>query len=264
MHRHSLPFWVLLAVAVAVVVAGCARAERVETDPRWPLAWRGLDLYRHDGELAYASNAGAAAEICSLAREVADEFRERTGAEPAAWIHIAVDRGDPSIVAAAGTDHEALLRAMGEVVPGDGSHPGAPDVPPGVEVEVVYALVPFVLPPGTLGPLPADDAPDAEREWVETLIPTSGRLVESTDRLIDAALEAEGVGFWERLVIAPILPFLKGKMRERIEGLLRFALFGYQVASVAEWSPEERRAHLDRYSADLGLDEDSGPLPEVE
>jgi len=248
-----------LSGLLLLAAVGCGGAERVEADPHWPVSWQELDLYRHEHELAYASSGGAAAEICSLAREVSDDFRERTGAEPVGWIHVVSDRGDPSVVAAAGKSYSTLVGEMNALV-GDpaGAREIGPDLPAGVDPALAYALMPIVVPAGAL--LPAHPEPTPIR--CETLLPTSARLGESLDRLIDAGLDQEGIPTWKRILIAPFLSYAKGVMRRKLEGVVRLALFRAQVESNPAWSAEERAAFVAAYSETLGLEEEWEPPPE--
>jgi hypothetical protein len=239
----------LAPFAALLLPLGCSSAERVQSDAHWPVEWRGLALYRHEGELAYASSGGAAAQVCALAHEVAGEFRTITGAEPTAWIHVAVDRGDPPIVDDPAARFPGLLRESralsGEPVRREDFH-STTDAP--VAPETLFAMLPLVLRRGTLGPEGSPDVP------FRTLLPTSDRLAECIDELFDAALEEEGVGFWERTLLAPVLPFAKRAMRRELEKVARLTLFQAQVAARPDWPADEREAYLTAYREAIGLD----------
>lgn len=250
MRRESLA---IAPILLGLAAVGCARADRVAEHPTIPLTFQGLDLYRHRDELAYASSSGAAAEICSVAREVSDAFRERTGAEPVGWIHVVTDRGDPSVIAGAGKSHESLMVEMKTFL-GEPAGPREvrPDTPPGVDPELAYALIPIVVPAGALlPPLPGEAAVRCE-----TLLPTSARLDESLDRLVGAALDHEGVSAWKRILVAPFLSIAKGVMRRKLEGLVRLSLFRIQIESNLAWSASERAAFVAAYAETLGLEEE--------
>jgi hypothetical protein len=245
-----------------------------------PAAWRGLTLYGCERAWIYAADAREADAAARLVEAAAEDFRARAEREPPARLLVLADgegwmpHGDP---------HRRFeLRCAGEAILGAAPESGpysdlAESLSTGssggsgarlrssfrtweeleraaerahVEPRVLLAMGAHPIAPASLGA--ESGLPDGLGGLCDAfvLLPTRACLSAAIEETTDAALR-HGASPAKRLLVAPALPFARGKAVDALQAEQKVLLFEIFALRATEWPAEERARRARRYRAEL-------------
>ncbi len=259
-------------LTVALLAAACRSGLPVKPFPDGPLGAGALGRTAFSSPHAtlLARDEDAAQDAADFAARVAGDFEERTGRPAAARV---------LIVAGSGGWIDGLPRRLELAEQGDAALRAEP--PPTAErlallsAELLGEQAGLGLPPALLLALRADvlrvadldslGLPPAAAEAFDwgLGLPTEDELEESVELSIDAALEQDEVTFAMRLLVAPLLPFVRGAMEDALRAEMQGVLFLMHAAAQPDWSVAERLDAADDYVAEL-TDEEGTQRPLVQ
>ncbi|MGE4613883.1 MAG: hypothetical protein AAEJ46_06075 [Planctomycetota bacterium] len=219
--------------------SGCRQVEKIEIERDLPLRAWDRDLYESEGVLVYASSSSAAREIAKIADRAANSFQNLADEEPRKLIYIAVAPGDTTSDEMLQAGIEGLSRVSGKSVPDiresmiDEAQRNSGDGFDGDEV-VFRALLGMI--PGIVD-APLKRPPDVWKDAV--IIPTSSRVSKGFDTVIEFIVEKEQIGFFERLLMAPVIAIAKGYFRKILDAIQEAVILGLHAQGREDW-PQER------------------------
>ncbi len=259
LQRRSIGQFALLWGVGSLLLCGCQVAERVETSEVWPLNWNERELFSHEGQLAYATSGSAAAEAAKVVIEVADQFREITGEEPGSLLLIVLDEDDSPPVEQFADRLPEVIEESRHILGSDSETPfelpiSGGNEPP-ISVEQLVTLVPLFSKPGTISPLPFT----ATDTLFVALVPTTDHRASVITDLINAALEAQDLGFWQRTLMSPVLPVVKRLARKLVEKISQVFIFQSLLTEFPQWTREEKDHYRSVFIERVGIDPDTLP-----
>ncbi len=256
---------VALVGLLSVVVTGCHTAERVVEHERFASLWKGLSLYRVDDQIVYATSAGAADDLQELAVGVAAEFESLTGGAAASLVLIAREDGQLLLADDLDAELEAVIIENALVLDRDRDpqeavaefrremkreEQGASTML-GMRPSVVRtsSLFESMVTPGAVSEEldKPNDTPSGEPS-LAVIVPTDRYLGDVVAQMIDLGLEREKVGWGKRVLMAPLMPMVRGMLRDQMRELFRMTLFSAH-AECQDWTDEVRREHVEAYTA---------------
>ena len=242
-----------------MLLCGCRVADRVETNEVWPLSWNDRELYSHEGQLAYATSGSAAAEASDVVIEVASQFQEITGEVPRSLLLVVLDEDDPFPIEQFADRLPEIMEQSQNILGSDSEAPfelsnsRRGELP--ISLEQVITLVPLFSNPGTISPLPLS----ATDTLFVAMVPTSDHRASVITDLIDVALEAQDLGFWQRTLMSPVLPVVKRLARKLVEKISQVFIFQSFLTEFPQWDQEEKQRYRSIFFERVGLDRDSLP-----
>ncbi len=248
-------------LAVLLLLAACSSLPEVSpaAGGPWPASWAGRTPFAHEHAVILARNEADAREAAATTARTAADFRARTGREPTARVLVIAGAGgwgrDDAHRMALGQRGQAELE--GEPAPDDAAlAQAAADLTreaakTGVPVALLLTLQGAALTPAML-----DEElglPQAARAACDAVLvlPLRDEVSEALEQLMDAALSQEDVTFAQRLLMAPILPFVRGAMVDALLAVHAGRLFAMHAATQPDWSPEQRRELAEAYAEAL-------------
>jgi hypothetical protein len=225
----------------------------------WPASWAGRAPFVHGQAVIYARGEAEAREAADVAARTAADFGARTGREPAARVLVIAGaggwgrddahrlalavRGQAALDGEPPPDAAALARAQADLV----READETGVPPALLLALQgAALTPDML-DGELGlPTAARAACDAV-----LVLPLRDETEEALGQLMDAALAREEVSFAQRLLMQPLLPFVRGAMVDALLAVHAGRLYALHAAAQTDWSPGLRAELAADYAEDL-------------
>lgn len=246
-HTHSAFFTILMSFA-----AGCAPAVVLDAPEHWPAEQAQRRLYHTPDAYIYASSGAAAGEADRLVRSVGRRFERVTGrAAPKCLLFVTDTHDEPPV------DGIDALFEMAEALGGDpGRNAEVADARPdwpeqraqaqesGLDLNLLIAAMPVPLTREqliqTLG-FPAGPAATVEAALI---IPTRGAIRRFIHTTLEAALRQEEIGLAERLLFAPLLPMVEGKVVEEMSRARDRVLIERFVEAQTDWDEETRRAKM--------------------
>ncbi len=279
----------LLPIALFLVAVDCHSlpAAHATTRSDLPARFQVWTLFEVQGQLVYALNKDDAAKAAALAREVSDDFRTRTAREPSARLLIIADhdvwlpggdlcrrielmrKGESALRPGSDEPDDSDSAAAGNASgrQGTGKHPStscekmrAESAQLGLDPRDMLCMVshPVLLTRLVLDfGMPAD-AP-LNWDWA-VLLPTRHCVEAGMTHVMDAALKQE-LSFGQRLLMAPMLPFVRSAAADALIDEQRLLLFELHATAQADWSLEQRDKFKREYEAALGSDDKAGPSP---
>jgi hypothetical protein len=265
-------------LSFAAALAGCsAPASTARAGlAALPETWQSRHPYLAGDAAILAHDDSEAEEAGRLIGEVAADFRRRTGRTPSPRLLVIVgNRGwlgdaDPCLELRVGVLGDAILDGRPE--------PSAAELERrceelrdaaarvGLEPRTLLALKPDALASDAfvkqLG-LPASS--EAAFDWA-IVISTEEELVRAVRAMVDAAIEKEELNPTQRTLLAPLLPWMRGRAVDAARGTIKSVLFAVHASAQADWSREERRREVDAYAKAIGAERGGagGPGPRSE
>lgn len=245
------------AGAALALLAGCSAAPTVApvAHDALPDTWRGRSAYATTHAIVLARDEGDARQGAGLSAEVAAAFRERTGRRASARVLLVM--GCRDVTDELSGRVEARLRGHAALDGRGMPSPGQVDralaelhekgKETGVPPDLLLALEPDVVRAGDLAhflslPPAAGDAFD----WC-LVLPTSAELEDAIERSTGAALESQDLSFGERLLAAPLLPFVRSAMQDAVGAIARGRLYAAHAVQQADWTEARRRSEIEAY-----------------
>ena len=205
---------------LGLFLAGCSS---VAWQPRpTEQMWRGASLWCAEGITIAARTESDAEEMLGVHFRLWAAFAAIGEAPPSAPLILAVAADDEPLLgdglrtmqALAGWFQEAL--GTGRVPVGDHTN-----LPPDASKEMVAGLAKIVAAPVPLtAPEVALPASWQQRATWAVVVPTDGTTVAVADMLLDEGLAKEDIGFGQRLLMAPLMPWIRGMMRDQFRELV--------------------------------------------
>lgn len=234
-------------IAGLLLLAACRSLPEVQRagDGPWPANWAGRTPYVHGQAVILARSEADAREAADLAARTAADFRARTGREPAERVLVIAGaggwgrddaqrnalgvRGQAALDGEPEPDAAALAQAQAELF-GQAAEGGVP-------VALLLTLQGAVLTPDMLdGELGLPAAARAACDGV-LVLPLRDETEEALEQLMDAALANEDVSFAQRLLMTPILPFVRGAMVDALQAEHAGRLYALHARAQPDWSP---------------------------
>ena len=240
---HAARSWSLLLA----VLAGCGSTHWTPLPPDWPDTWQGRRVHSTPDALVVAMDQHGAEQAHAVVATLRELWRSEQGADPGRGLVVAMDAG--ADLPAAGPEqwlrkvtgwHRQTLRL--EPMPERLQTLQPPeDVP--VDLAVLARIAAGGVPPDNDLALPARWL--AEVRWV-LVLPTRDCIDAMVDEVIDKGMAAKA-SFAQRLLVAPFLPMLKGRLRGQIEQEVHLRALEILCG------PDGDRATLRRVAARAGL-----------
>jgi hypothetical protein len=239
-----------------LVLVACSSTSTVAPETEGPLAAGALgrQAFRGPHGPLLARNADDAADVAALMAEAAGDFRARTGREPSARLLVLAGAGGWG-----SSDEERFIVGQRAQTALDGEPPLSPaeevsqtgnfleeseesHVPPAVMLTMrptpllPSQLIDLGLPPELTGPV----------DW-GLVLPTPDELDEAVELAIDLALENEDIGFGQRMLIVPFLPFARGAMADAMRAAAKGTVFAMHAAAQPDWDVAHRKEEVQAY-----------------
>jgi len=250
--RRSLPALLLLAA--------CSSGPPVLPESGGPLGAGafGRQAFRCEHGQLLARDADDASDVAGLLADAAADFRERTGRQPSARLLVLAGAGgwgesdeqrfvlgqrgqtalDGQPPLSAAEEAEQTRDFLHEA---DESH-----MPPAV----MLTLRPAALQPAALVELGLPAEAVAALDW-GLVLATSDEVEDAVELLTDTALEHEDIGFGQRLLITPFLPFMRGAVSDAVLAAAKGVIFATHAAAQADWDSARRNSEVQAYLAAL-------------
>ena len=236
-----------LIVLAGLSLCGCSSAERVSEDPDWPLEFAERRLYRDQGRMIYATSASRASEGVRTLLRLEEDYREITGAEPAAIVSVVLG---PSEVLPL-RDRErylALLEENPRLM--EGLNVSQPEGEVEFSPEAFATMTPGVF---RADQLIGEVDPRFASARV-SFLPTESQRRSVVRDMIEQGMDAQEIPLWKRLLIAPFLGMVADPITEKFGQLHDLMwLQGRAVEHDPAWSEEELKQFRDLYSEKIGL-----------
>ena len=204
------------ALALCLVLPACSSVEWRE--PTSTAALGGATL--HEAELAAvaATNEAEAAEVYTFYAGIVAAMRTAGLPSPTRPLLLTTEAGGTTPLGDADATFDAVRTWLPAHGPTFGPPPDAAEVPRAVAVAFLAIAMPREA---QLDRLPAD--------WVQRydtvqLVPSDACLSTAADAAIDIGLEREQIGFGKRLLLAPFLPMIRGRLRDELRRQHRLTL----------------------------------------
>ncbi len=250
------------ASLLSCALAGCTTAERVQSHATLATSWKHVTLYQSNEQFAYATSAGAADELNELAASVALDFKRLTATEPATLIMIARDVEDPPFLDDFQAEFTWLVNesaaVFGQAVDAKSEFNTVVQqmTSQGVDPAIGAGIRPFIIRTSALsesaeGEQGAESSAPTGSPYA-AILPTTDYLDAAIEAMMAASMKRERVTWAQRLLLAPMMPSMKSKMRRTMLGVCRATLFSSH-AKAQGWTDEESRKHVDAYVEQLGL-----------
>lgn len=219
--------------------SGCRQVDKIEIERDLPIRAWDRNLYESEGVLVYASSSSAAREIAVIADRAANSFQHLAEEEPRNLIYIAVAPGDATSDEMLQAGLEGLSRVSGKSVPdirksmiGEARRKSGDEID-GDDV-VLRALLGMI--PGIVDS-PVKRPPEIWKDAV--IIPTAARISDGFDTVIEFVVEKEQIGFFERLLMAPVIAIAKSYFHKIIDSVQEAVILGIHAQGRDDW-PQER------------------------
>jgi hypothetical protein len=249
----------MLSPGIGLLCAACAPTRLRERPAEWPEFVGPRRLYNTPGAFIYARKPDSAGEAERLITAIADQFTCDTDAAPGKGLVLVTDADDPLIL----EDRELLfeLIAWADVLHHDDPDDQAQAKRKAIDEQEkeldVLGLPPELILRTVAASLPREDVathlklptldPDAVR-WIATL-PTRNACRVAAHELTGAALKQEEISFAQRLMIAPLLPFVESLAANKLAEERDFVLYASYSTGMRDWAPARKREVIDRYRA---------------
>jgi hypothetical protein len=266
---------IALAAAVVALAAlhGCSTPSATPfADPSvLPSTWQERRPFRSSEATILARDERDADEAARLAGAVAADFRRRTGRDPSPRLLVIV--GSRAIAIDGDPSHRARVAAMGEAILDGRPEPTGAELSRkcdelrdaaarvGLEPQTLLVLQPdAIASDGFVTELAFPDGVAKEYDWA-IVMATEAERVAAVGALVDAAIAKEELNHAQRLLLAPILPFVRGKAVDAARDAVRSVLFAAHAFAQSDWSTDRRRQEVEAYERSLGLEVEAGPRP---
>jgi hypothetical protein len=274
-----------IAVAALLAASGCRSLPPATVPPSapaepaaLPARFQAWTLYEVGGQLVYAVDEDEAEEAGALAAAAAADFAARTGRTPSARLLLVADHdvwlpGDDPCrrlqlvqegLVALHPAGAATRGGIGETTYASCADFQAESEEHGVEPRDMLGLMPHPVP---LARLVEDfglpQGAGAAWDWA-VLLPAEDCVEDGIGHVLDAGMERE-LDFAERLLAAPLMPFVRGVAVDQLLARQKVLLFELHAAAQADW-PQEQRERLSRDYGDAlerGVEESMSPPPEA-
>lgn len=254
---------------LAAALAGCHAASGSNMSARsdraaLPESWQSRRPYRSADAAILAHDEREAEEAGRLLGEVATDFRRRTGREPTPRLLVIVGSRDwlpdpdPCL--------ELRVGAMGDAILSGRPEPSGAELSRrcdelrdtaarvGVDPKTLLVLKPDVLASdGFVTQLGLPEAAVSAFDWA-IVVATDAELVEAAGAIVDAAVAKEELSGAQRTLLAPLLPWVRGRAVEAARGAIKNVLFAAHASAQPDWSREERRREVDAYAKAFGVE----------
>jgi hypothetical protein len=272
-RRVGRYFTVRWLLPVAAALAGCSATSADAPIDRaaLPESWQSRRPYRAADAAILAHDEREAQEAGRLIGEVAAEFRRRTGREPTPRLLVIVGSRDwlrdpdPCL--------ELRLGAMGDAILAGRPEPSGAELARrcdelrdtaarvGLDPRTLLVLKPDVLASdGFVTQLGLPEAAESAFDWA-IVVATEAELVEAAGAMVDAAVAKEDLSGPQRMLLAPLLPWVRGRAVEAARGAIKNVLFAAHASAQRDWSREERRREVDAYAKAVGVERSETEAP---
>ncbi len=250
--------------------------------PELPARFQDWKLFEVGEQFIYAVDADDAEKAAALAAAAGNDFRTRTGREPSTRLILVADHdvwlpdGDPCRRLELIREGDAMLHRSrgGRDIAGaqrgssaaDGDRPDsceelrAKSAELGVDPRDILSIIPHPVPMTRLVidfGLPSDAR--ALWDWA-VMLPAEDCVDDGLENVMDAALSKE-LNFAQRMLAAPLLPFVRGVAVEAMLAAQKALLFELHAAAQSDWSDEERSKFTRDYEEALERDVEDAPSP---
>ncbi|HEX5051917.1 MAG TPA: hypothetical protein VFZ65_09110 [Planctomycetota bacterium] len=260
----------LLSGALLALLAGCTSVQWQDSAPRE--TWRGAHLRRGAVASVSAGGESAAASVYLEYEAVYAAMREIGATLPSPPLLLAVDVADElllgdakaTIEGVAGWHRQHVSAGAGPRADPDragvAERYGAPDpaVPDEVLVPLARALAGAVAIDSAVLGLPA-----AWREGMSwgMVVPTGACTDAAADALLDHGLAHADLSFGERLMLVPLMPFVRSKVRGKLHAEVQKRLLEAALATARREGTVPANAMV-RGMHELGIDDDESFDPQ--
>ncbi len=247
----------------------------VDRSAALPVRWQAWTLFEVDGQFVYAVDADDAEATAALARAAHDDFRARTGREPSNRLLLVADHdlwlpdGDPCRRLELAHEGDAALHPRRDADSDGDADAEAADLAPASCEELTAQARDMDVDPRQIlcliahpvrvkrcvddFGLPADA--QAAWDWV-VLLPAEDCVDDGMEAVMSGAMQQE-LSFVERLLAAPVMPFIRSTAVEVTLSSQKLLLFELHAAAQADWSEAQRERLARDYEDALerGVDE---------
>ena len=231
---------------------GCGPQVLLDRPPDWPAQWKKRQLFNTPTAFIYAGSAGASGEVDNLALQVAREFKEKTGAQPTKGLLIVTDTGEEPIIPDTKTVYQlwaqgkSLAQGQNEVsaqaMERKWKEEEREQTEHGLSMDEMLRSMPVPLSQEQLSSI-LGFGPEVMKDvqWA-IIMPTRAVVHENAKKLLQRALEEEGVNLAVRVLLAPFLFFAESKMTDALAMGRELLLFSQWVSDLPDLSAERKTA----------------------
>lgn len=264
-HCQTAVMWGNL-LAIVVALAGCSAnvAKPCVGLAALPESWQSRRPYLAGDVAILAHDDREADEAGRVVGEVAADFRRRTGREPSLRLLVIV--GNRGWLGDADACLELRVGLLGDAILDGRPEPSAAELERrceelrdaaarvGLDPRVLLALKPDVLAAdGFVTQLGLPATAVAAFDWA-IVISTEEELVDAVRAMVEAAIAREDLDVAQRSLLAPMLPWVRGRAVDAARGSIKSVLFAAHASAQADWSREFRRREVDAYAKAVGAE----------